>query len=312
MWRTSLAGKPLIVILGPTAVGKTTLAIDFATQVGGEIVSADSRQIYRYMDIGTAKPTSSERRAVPHHLLDRVDPDDDVSLADVQRWTYEAIDNIHQRGKLPLLVGGTGQYISAVIDGWGIPQVPPNAKLRRELEAAAAREGADALHARLRTFDPAAADAIPYQNVRRVVRALEVCIETGRPISELQRKTPPPFAVAVIGLTLGRDALYARADSRVDQMIAAGFVDEVRMLLDRGYSRGLPSMSGIGYKELAAHLLDSVPLDDSVAAVKHATHDFIRRQYTWFRKMGERVLWHNVEDVDTRDWVRLLDRLTSA
>lgn len=312
MWRTSLAGKPLIVILGPTAIGKTALAIDFAMQVGGEIVSADSRQMYRNMDIGTAKPTQSQQRAVPHHLLDMADPDENVSLADVQRWTYEAIDDIHRRERIPLLVGGTGQYISAVVDGWGIPQVPPNPDLRRELEAVAAQEGADALHARLRAVDPAAADSIPYQNVRRVVRALEVCIETGRPISEQQRKSPPPYDTAVIGLTMEREALYARADARVDQMIAAGFVDEVRMLLDGGYSRRLPSMSGIGYKELSAHLLDAVALDESVAAIKHATHDFIRRQYTWFRKMGERVLWHNVQDVDTRDWVRLLDRLTSA
>ncbi len=159
--------------------------------------------------------------------------------------------------------------------------------------------------------DPAA-DAIPYQNVRRVVRALEVYLETGRPISEQQRKSPPPYTTAIIGLTMERTVLYARADARVDQMLAAGFVAEVRMLLDRGYSRSLPAMSGIGYKELAAHLLDSVPLNEAVAAIKHATHDFIRRQYTWFRKMGERVLWHNVQDVDTRDWVRLLDRLTSA
>lgn len=307
-----MAGKPLIVILGPTAVGKTTLAIDFAVQVDGEIVSVDSRQIYRFMDIGTAKPTRSQQRAVRHHLLDKVDPDEDVSLTDVQRWTYDAIDDIHQRGKLPLLVGGTGQYISAVIDGWGIPQAPPNAALRRELEAVAAREGADALHAQLRAVDPVAADAIPYQNVRRVVRALEVYLETGRPISEQQRKSPPPYTTAIIGLTMERTVLYARADARVDQMLAAGFVAEVRMLLDRGYSRSLPAMSGIGYKELAAHLLDSVSLNEAVAAIKHATHDFIRRQYTWFRKMGERVLWHNVQDVDTRDWVRLLDRLTSA
>ncbi len=307
-----MAGKRLIVILGPTAVGKTALAVDLATQIGGEIVSADSRQIYRLMDIGTAKPTPGQRRTVPHHLLDVVDPDADVSLADIQRWTYDAIDDIHRRGRVPLLVGGTGQYISAVIDGWGIPRVPPNAALRRELEAVAAREGADALHARLRAFDPAAADAIPYQNVRRVVRALEVCIESGRPISEQQRKTPPPYDTTVIGLTMERDALYARADARVDQMVAAGFVDEVRMLLDRGYSRQLPSMSGIGYKELAAHVLDGVPLVEAVGAIKHATHDFIRRQYTWFRKLGERVLWHNVQDVDTRDWVQLLDRLTSA
>lgn len=303
-----MTGKPLYVILGPTAVGKTGLAIDFAAQVGGEIVGADSRQIYRDMDIGTAKPTAQQQAVIQHHLIDIVDPDEDISLAQIQRLAYAAINDIHARGKIPLLVGGTGQYISAIIDGWSIPAVPPNEALRAELEAYAAAHGAQALHDRLRVLDAAAADNIPYQNIRRVVRALEVCIETGQPITELQRKSPPPYDVTVYGLTLDREELYQQADRRVDEMIEAGFVDEVRRLLERGYSRRLPSMSGLGYREIAAFLADEIPLADAVMLTKNATHDFIRRQYTWFRKMGERVLWHNVRQIVVRDWVDTLDR----
>lgn len=285
--------RPLLVILGPTSVGKTPLALALANHLPIEVVSADSRQIYRYMDIGTAKPTPTELDAVPHHCIDLVTPDENLSLAQVKHAMTDAIDAIHGRRKLPVLVGGTGQYISAVIDGWGIPEVPPNFILRAELEAFASEHGAAALHDRLRALDATAAAHIPYQNVRRVVRALEVCLESGQPITELQRKTPPPYEVVVWGLTLDRDALYERADRRVDVMIEAGFVDEVRRLLEMGYPRSLPSMSGIGYRELAAHVQDGYPLDEALVLTKNATHDFIRRQYTWFRKMGERVLWHN-------------------
>lgn len=304
-----MTGKPLWVILGPTAVGKTGLATALAERLDAEIVSADSRQVYRYMDIGTAKPTPEQQAAVPHHLIDIVDPAQDLSLAQVQRMAYDAINAIHARGKLPLLVGGTGQYISAIIDGWSIPAVPPNDALRAELEAFAAEHGAQALHDRLRALDATAADAIPYQNIRRVVRALEVCIEAGQPISELQRKSPPPYDVRVDGLTLDRDELYAQADARVDQMIAAGFVDEVHRLLAMGYARTLPSMSGLGYRELAAHLAGEIPLDEAVTLTKNATHDFIRRQYTWFRKMGERVMWHNVRHVEIDEWIDSRQRL---
>lgn len=297
---------PLLVILGPTSVGKTSLALELADHLPVEVVSADSRQIYRHMDIGTAKPTAAERARVPHHALDLVEPDENLSLAQVKRVMEAAIDDIHQRGKLPLLVGGTGQYISAVIDGWGIPEVPPDEALRAELEAFAAQHGAAALHDRLRELDATAADNIAYQNVRRVVRALEVCIVSGQPISALQAKTPPPYKTVVWGLTLERDALYAQADQRVWQMIEAGFVEEVRRLLAMGYPRTLPSMSGLGYRELAAHLEDGLALDKAVKLTQHATHDFIRRQYTWFRKMGERVLWHNRHSVQMQT---LLDSL---
>ena len=286
---------PLIVLLGPTASGKTDLAITIAEAIGGEIIGADSRQIYRYMDIGTAKPTPTQRARVPHHLIDIADPDENPGLATYQRLAYAAIDATHARGRIPLLVGGTGQYITAVVEGWSIPEVPPNEALRAELDAHAAAHGAPALHERLRALDPDAAANIDARNVRRVVRALEVCIETGTPISVLQRKQPPPYRMRQYGLALDRDQLRARADARLDAMLAAGFVDEVRTLLDRGYDRALPSMSGLGYTELAAHLLDGLPLAEAVTAARSNTYDFIRRQMTWFRGHDDGIIWLDAE-----------------
>ena len=302
--------SPLVVILGPTAAGKTGLAILLAQAVDGEIVGADSRQIYRYMDIGTAKPTTEQRQQAPHHLIDIVDPDENLGLAQYQRLAYEAIEAIHRRGKLPLLVGGTGQYITAVIEGWSIPEVAPNYALREELEAYAKAHGPEALHRRLQAIDSPAAEATHHRNVRRVVRALEVYLETGTPISELQQKTPPPYRIRQYGLKMNRELLYARADQRFDQMMAAGFVDEVKHLLAMGYNHQLPSMSGLGYRELSAHLLDNIPLDEAVEAAKNATHDFIRRQLTWFRGHDTGIHWHDAETLapdtiitHTRQWL---------
>lgn len=295
--------RPLIVVLGPTASGKTGLGIQLAQALDGEIISADSRQIYRYMDIGTAKPTTEQRQQAAHHLLDVVDPDDNLSLAQFQRMAYATIDDIHTRGHLPLLVGGTGQYITAVIEGWSIPEVPPNDTLRAELEAFAAEHGSEALHARLQQHDPPAAEAIHHRNIRRVVRALEVFIESGQPISQLQQKHPPGYRILQFGLTLERDLLYQQADQRLDLMIAEGFVDEVRRLLDMGYNRNLPSMSGLGYAQLAAHLLDDVPLDEAISNTRTATHDFIRRQYTWFRGHDNGIRWHDIRQTPPQTFI---------
>jgi len=289
------SARPLIVILGPTAVGKTALAILLAQAVNGEIIGADSRQIYRYMDIGTAKPTPAERQSVPHHLIDVVNPDASLALAEYQRLAYAAINDVLARGHVPLLVGGTGQYISALIEGWSIPEVPPNPTLRADLEAFAAEHGSQALHARLASLDPDAANRIEHTNIRRVVRALEVCMESGRPISELQRKTPPDYDVLQIGLTLEREVLYARADTRIDTMMQLGFLDEVRGLLAMGYHQHLPAMSGIGYAQLAAHLVEGIALEDALEATRMLTHDFIRRQYTWFRKYNQSVVWFDAQ-----------------
>lgn len=298
-----MAGKPLVVILGPTAVGKTRLAVEMARALDGEIIGADSRQIYRGMDIGTAKPTPAEQAAAVHHLIDVVAPDETLSLAQYQRHAYAIIDTLHERGRLPLLVGGTGQYITAVVEGWSIPEVPPNDALRAELEAYAAEHGPAALHARLRGKDPEAADTIHPNNVRRVIRALEVCIETDTPITELQRKQPPPYRIHQLGLYMARDALYARADARIEAMLAAGLLDEVRGLLAAGYPATLPAMSGIGYRQLATYLNGETPFAQAVLDTKHLTHDFIRRQETWFRGHDSGILWHNSTELATADLI---------
>lgn len=297
-----MAGNlPLIVILGPTAVGKTHLAIRLAQALNGEIISADSRQIYRYMNIGTAKPTSDEQQTATHHLIDIVDPDKKLSLAQYQRRAYASIDVVHERGQLPLLVGGTGQYITAVIEGWSIPEVPPNDELRAELEAYADEHGTNALHNRLEQRDPDAAEKIHPNNVRRVVRALEVCIETDTPITELQRKRPPPYAIRQYGLHMDRDTLYNRADKRVDVMLEAGLMQEVKWLLDNGYPANLPAMSGIGYRQFAEHIQDNMPLSDAIETTKNATHDFIRRQYTWFRGHDDGIIWLDAASLNAED-----------
>lgn len=298
MWKTRLTGKPLIVILGPTAVGKTALALQVAAAVSGEIVGADSRQVYRHMDIGTAKPTADERREICHHLIDVVDPDAKLSLAEYQKMAYKAIEGLHEHTRIPLLVGGTGQYISAVVEGWSIPEVPPNPGLREELEQFAERFGSESLHHRLEKLDPVAASKIAHQNIRRVVRALEVCLESGQPISELQGKHPPPYQILQIGLTMDRDALYTRADYRLQSMMQRGFLEEVSALLEMGYDRRLPAMSGLGYQQLSAHLLDDEPLEAMLEATRTATHDFIRRQYTWFRKYNANVHWYDANQID--------------
>jgi tRNA dimethylallyltransferase len=294
---TGEAAPPLIVILGPTAIGKTGIAIELAGAVHGEIIGADSRQIYRHMDIGTAKPTAEEQARAPHHLIDIVDPDDNLTLAEYQRRAYATIQAVHRRGRMPLLVGGTGQYITAVTEGWSIPEVPPNPVLREELEAFTAEQGAEALHRRLAQTDPAAAARIHPNNVRRVIRALEVCLESGERISELQRKKSPAYRILELGLTMNRQNLYRRADQRLDQMMARGFLAEVRRLLDLGYDRRLPALSGLGYRQLAAHLLDDLPLETAIQETRRATRNFIRRQFTWFRGHDNGILWHNVENI---------------
>lgn len=310
-----MTGSPLIVITGPTAVGKTQLSLELAATINGEIIGADSRQVYRYMDIGTAKPTAAERATIPHHLIDIVNPDDNLTLSDYQRMVHQTVADIHARGKIPLLIGGTAQYINAIVEGWSIPEVAPNEALRAELETFAADQGSEALFARLVAVDPAAAAKIEHhQNVRRVIRALEVYLETGQPISELQRKQPPPYQILQYVLTMERDHLYDRADRRIEAMMAEGFVAEVQNLLDMGYPRTLPSMSGLGYAQLAAYLAGETSLEAAVEATRIATHKFIRHQYTWFRKYNRHNLWHNVEQTEhhvlinqVQHWLNSLD-----
>ena len=285
----------LIAIIGPTAIGKTRLAIELAQHFNGEIINADSRQIYRYMDIGTAKPTKEELAAVPHHLVDIIEPDKEFSLAEYQQLTDKTIQDIQTRGKIPFLVGGSGLYVWAVLEGWIIPKIAPDTGFRQELEKRAGMgQGAD-LYGELRKIDPAAAAKIDPRNIRRVIRALEVNELSETPFSELQKKQPPPFQTLIIGLTADRQELYRRADERADNMLKQGFVEEVQALQKMGYSLNLPAMSGIGYREIGQNLDGKMPLEAAVYKIKTGTHRFIRHQYTWFRLQDERITWFDVE-----------------
>ncbi|MGN6363050.1 MAG: tRNA (adenosine(37)-N6)-dimethylallyltransferase MiaA [Thermomicrobiales bacterium] len=293
---------PLIVIAGPTAVGKTAAAIALALRHNGEIVSADSRQVYRGLDIGTAKPTPDELAAVPHHLLDIREPDEPFSLADYVALARTAIVGIHARGHLPILAGGTPLYLNAVVEGWRVPSAPPDLALRTKLEQEAAAHGLAALEARLAAVDPVAAGRAR-GNARRVVRALEVYMLTGQPMSAQEGKEPPPYHIWQAVLTLDRAALHARIDARVERMIAAGLVEEVRALLERGYAPDLPALSGIGYAEIVAYLRGESTLPDAIARIKTNTHRYVRHQETWFRRN------HAAErsDVAVPDWLNRLD-----
>jgi tRNA dimethylallyltransferase len=288
------ARPPLVVILGPTAVGKTELAIQIAERLGGEIVSADSRLFYRGMDIGTAKPTPAEQKRVPHHLIDVADPDQIWSLALFQQKAIEAIAEISARGRLPLLVGGTGQYIRAVIQGWELPKVAPNAGLRTALENWAAEIGADGLHQRLASLDPQAAAGIDAHNLRRTVRAVEVILSSGRRFSEQRLSQPSPYRLLLLGLTCPRAELYRRVDARIQMMIEAGLVEEVRALLGQGYSPDLPTLSAIGYREMIAYLRGKISLAEAVRQMQRATRVFVRRQANWFKPDDPDIRWFRI------------------
>jgi len=288
----------VIAIVGPTAVGKSELALQLAQYFSPEIISADSRQVYRYMDIGTNKPSPAERAAVPHHVIDVVDPDEDFGLAMYHQLAFEALMAIQQKGKLPLLVGGSGLYVWSVIEGWTIPQVPPDQKLRRRLEARAEQDDSQSLHRELQAIDSEAGEKINPSNIRRVIRALEIYYATGQPPSLLQRKEAPSFPILVIGLAQERSELYRRIDWRVDEMIRKGLIEEVGQLLKRGYSPSLPSMSGIGYKEIGQFLRGEMTLAEAIDKMKYETHRLVRHQYAWFRLSDSRIRWFDVSGTE--------------
>ncbi len=294
---------PLIVLIGPTAVGKTAAAIGVAQRFNGEIISADSRQCYRGMDIGTAKPTAAEQAAARHHLIDILRPDEDFSLAGYVALARARIDALHARGRLPILAGGTPLYVNAVVEGWRVPRVPPDPALRAALEAEAARDGLVPLEARLAAVDPVAATRTA-GNLRRIVRALEVYALTNLPMSAQEGKEPPPYRILQVALTLDRSALHARADARVERMLATGLVAEVQALLDRGYAPTLPAMSGIGYAEIVAYLRGELTLPEATARIMTSTHRYIRHQETWLRRnrVAERL------DVACASWSETLHR----
>ena len=300
--------RPLIVLLGPTAVGKTALSLDLAQEFDGEIVSADSRLLYKGLDIGTAKPSPEERARVPHHVIDVTTPDRPLSLAEYLDLAHRAIDEIHRRGRIPFLVGGTGQYVWALVEGWKAPPVPPDEALRARLEEEARRKGPHALYERLRELDPDAAARIDPRNVRRIIRALEVIEHTGRPFSQQRSKEPPPYAVLLIGLTRPREELYRRIDERIERMIRAGLVDEVRRLLEAGYDPTLPALTGIGYRQIAAYLRGEVSLEEAKQAMRKATRRYVRHQYNWFRLDDPRIRWFDLSRPGAYEEIRTFIR----
>jgi len=305
---SSQPDKPnLIAIVGPTAVGKTAAAIRLAREVGGEVVSADSRYLYRGMDIGTAKPTESEMAGVPHHLIDVVGPGQDFSLALYQRHAYAAIDDILRRGRVPILAGGTPLYVNAVLQGWRVPEVPPDPAYRASMEEVARREGVEALHARLAAVDPAAAARIASANVRRVIRALEIFAATGRRMTDLEGRQAPPYRTLVAGLALPREEIYAAIDRRVAEQIASGLIEEVRRLLDGGVPPDAPAMTAIGYGEVVAYLHGQVTLADAAERIRYHTHRYARHQLTWLRRMTG-VHWFDPREAEWYERLRELVR----
>lgn len=290
---------PLIALFGPTAVGKSAAAIAICEAIGGEIVTADSRQVYRHMDIGTDKPSAADRQRVPHHMIDLVEPDAPYTLALYQLEARAVIKGVLARGKVPVLAGGTPLYVNAVVEGWTIPRIEPDVELRASLEQDALAGGPERLHNKLKQLDAVAAASILPTNTRRIIRALEVTISTGRPISEQQRKEPPPYNILNIGLQCERQELYRRIDLRVAMQFERGLVAEVEALHARGYSFDLPSLSGIGYRQTGDYLRGRSTLSETIQRIKWDTHAFVRHQQNWFRRLPH-AHWIDVTQADPR------------
>jgi len=306
--------RRLIAIVGATATGKTDAAVAVAEALGGEVLSIDAYQAYRGMDIGTAKVSPEIRTRVPHHLIDIVEPSAQLSLARFLDAANEALQDVWGRGKLPVLAGGSGQYVWALIEGWQVPRVEPDAALRAELEALSREQGATALVGRLRELDPEAADRLDPDNTRRLIRAIEVVSRTGRSLAACQTRVPIDADVVVLGLHCDREVLYARLDTRTDAMFEAGFVEEVRRLRDAGYGESQPVRGGVGYKEVSAYLDGEYGLDEAIRRMKFANHRLVRRQGAWFRESDKRIRWTesgpnaaNACVEAAKDWLREMD-----
>jgi tRNA dimethylallyltransferase len=283
--------RGLVVMIGPTAVGKTKLSLELAAGLEAEIISLDSRLLYRGMDIGTAKPSREELRRVPHHLIDVANPDEDWSLATYRQAAEKAIHVSWRRQRLPMLVGGTGQYYRALIEGWDPPRVARSDAFRARMAEYAREHGHLALHRGLERIDPRSAQRIDARNIRRVTRALEIFHLTGKPASEQRVKHPPAYPILILGVTLPREELYQRIDARIDQMLRAGWVDEVRSLLAEGYSPRVPSFSAIGYRELARFIEGEISLEKAKVLIRRHSRQFVRRQANWFKPTDKAIIW---------------------
>lgn len=300
---------PLVVIVGPTAVGKSAVAIKVAQRLDGEIVSADSMQVYKYLDIGTAKIMPEEQDGVAHHLLSIIEPGKPFSVAEYKELAERAISDIHGRGRLPMLVGGTGLYVKAVVDGLELPGPGADPEFRRKLQDLAREQGNQHVHDLLKEVDPQTAARLHVNDLRRVIRALEVYYTTGIPMSSQQRgwDVPnPKYALAMVGLTINRAKLYQRINARVDKMLDEGLVDEVRNLFDRGYLQGFTSSQALGYKEIVEYLEGKCTLEEAVATLKQSTRRYAKRQLTWFRR-DPRITWVKVDEY--KDLSEVTDRV---
>ena len=298
--------KDLIAIVGPTGIGKSRLAIRLAQLLSGEIISADSRQVYRHMDIGTDKPNAEELSLVKHHLINIMNPDGGFSLSEYNTMAARAIDGCVSRGRLPFLVGGSGQYIWSVLEGWGVPEVPPDSGLRRNLEIEAERDGGEGLYRELIDADPIAAESIDRNNIRRIIRAIEVTRGTGQKFSGLKDKKEPSYNTIIIGLTADREKLYQKIDNRVDKMIERGLITEVEKLLEMGYRPELSALSGIGYKQIVAYLNGQASKEAAIQQIKYESHRFVRHQYNWFKPDDKRIHWFDTGGSIEAEIIRLI------
>lgn len=288
--------KPLLVIVGPTAAGKSSLAIKLARALDAEIVSADSRYLYRELEIGVAKPSSADLASVKHHLINVASLTNPWNLGLYKQSATQIISEIQLRNRLPILTGGTGQYVRSILQNWQIPSHGPVSQLREDLETIGDRIGFDKLYEILNTIDPQAAAKIDYRNHRRTIRALEVILTTGKKFSDLRDKEEPPYNTLIIGLELPREVLYARIDERVDVMITQGLVGEVQNLLDAGLGPVLETMRVIGYNEIIAHLRGEISLEEAAALIKRNTRAYVRRQANWFKPTDPDIHWLNAQD----------------
>lgn len=300
--------KPTIILLGPTAVGKTDLSIHLANTIDAEIVSVDSRLLYRGMDIGTAKPSIELREQIKHHLVDVAGPEERWSLSRYLEAARGAIDGIHAAGRIPLLVGGTGQYIAALVEGWQPPPKADDPSFRRQMRAFAEAKGADALHDQLAYLDPATAERIDPRNVRRVIRALEIQHVTGLPPSAQRKKLPPDYDYLMLGLRRDREELYRRIDKRIEEMLSVGWIEEVAGLLEQGVDIDSPALSAIGYRQIAEYLKGETDLEIALEETRRLTRQFIRRQATWFRRFEPQINWFEADRLDPQELIEFVDR----
>jgi tRNA dimethylallyltransferase len=306
--------EEIALIVGPTAVGKTKLSLEIAQELGAEIISGDSMQVYKKMDIGTAKPTPEERAKVPHHLIDAVNPEEEFSVAQFQEQADELIPKIVEQGNLPLVVGGTGLYIKALVEGFMFPEMEKDWERRRELEEIAEEKGRDYVHDKLKEIDPERAEDVHPNDLQRTIRALEIYEQTGKTFTYFKQQAqqrPPRYEAVKIGLKRDREKLYERINQRVDKMIAEGLVDEVKELYKAGYDRNLVSMQGLGYKEIIGYLEGEYDLEEAIRLIKRDTRHFAKKQFTWFNR-DDSIHWFDLGEYDFADLKTEVEQLIKS